>query len=151
MGSELVFRNTMDRGNCTPAHYTLLYASPGLLVPKQQRLWRGSHLRTPYWHCSAQPCEGIGLEGKRAERGEGVRRWAVEVIRLTPYHRRCDSTQRRIIADVIPPPAPRQRRPNRAHCWHFRLSHLQVTCSNSEPPVHDRTLSTYLRRFLPMR
>ena len=32
------------------------------------------------------------------------------MIRLAPYHRRCDSTQRRIIADVIPPwpPAPRR-------------------------------------------
>ena len=86
---------------------------------KAAKAWEGSHLRTPYWHSSAQPREGIGLEGERAERGEGVRRWAVEVIRLTPYHGRCDSTQRRIIADMIPTPAPRQRRPNRAH-WVMR-------------------------------
>ena len=52
-----------------------------------------------------------------------MRRWAVPVIRLAPYHRRCDSTQRRIIADVISPP--RQRRPNRVHCRQGRQGSRQ--------------------------
>ena len=68
-----------------------------------------SHITHGHPRCGL--ARGLNLKGEGMK--GGARKWAVQVIRLTPYHRRCDSTQRRITVDVIPPPAPRQRRLNR--------------------------------------
>ena len=69
--SELVFRNTMDRGNLhSPLH--------AFACPAWAACWQSSTgLAAGLWHSfhtapfASQPPEGIGLEGERAGRGKG--------------------------------------------------------------------------------
>ena len=93
-----------------PTTCALLSGLPGLLAGRVAQAGSAclslSHITTGHPRCGLT--RGLNFKGEGMN--GGARKWAVQVIRLTPYHRRCDSTQRHIVADVIPPPAPRQRR-----------------------------------------